>query len=228
MSYRIVFLSWMVFYEQWSPHFTIFARIIRENKLFVQINHLTNFWDIITVEGGSNWVSQNLSLKCSISFEIRLTYLFFFQRDRITLKIEIPHTEHSKIIGRRGKNTQDIMRETMCHIHFPDSNKNHDMEKNNQVIAFFVNSSTLRNNEALFVTSRNLITGEHYKLCFYTDVCWAAISATALSSLGWRKRVVLIMAVVVLSLGNGPKTINKSRPRTAIKSSWRLPKEALK
>lgn len=55
------------------------------------------------------------------------------KRDRITLKIEIPHTEHSKIIGRRGKNTQDIMRETMCHIHFPDSNKNHDMEKNNQV-----------------------------------------------------------------------------------------------
>ncbi|VDM29548.1 unnamed protein product [Toxocara canis] len=55
------------------------------------------------------------------------------KRDRITLKIEIPHTEHSKIIGRRGRNTQDIMRETMCHIHFPDSNKNHDMEKNNQV-----------------------------------------------------------------------------------------------
>uniref|UniRef100_A0A915ADG3 K Homology domain-containing protein n=1 Tax=Parascaris univalens TaxID=6257 RepID=A0A915ADG3_PARUN len=55
------------------------------------------------------------------------------KRDRITLKIEIPHTEHSKIIGRKGKNTQDIMRETMCHIHFPDSNKNHDMEKNNQV-----------------------------------------------------------------------------------------------
>ncbi|MFH4976230.1 hypothetical protein AB6A40_002939 [Gnathostoma spinigerum] len=55
------------------------------------------------------------------------------KRDRVTLKIEIHHADHSKIIGRKGRNTQDIMRETMCHIHFPDSNKNEDLEKNNQV-----------------------------------------------------------------------------------------------
>ncbi|MCP9265845.1 Protein bicaudal C-like protein 1 [Dirofilaria immitis] len=55
------------------------------------------------------------------------------QRDKISLRIEIPHCDHSKIIGRKGKNTQDIMRDTMCHIHFPDSNRIHDMEKNNQV-----------------------------------------------------------------------------------------------
>uniref|UniRef100_A0A0R3S2J0 SAM domain-containing protein n=1 Tax=Elaeophora elaphi TaxID=1147741 RepID=A0A0R3S2J0_9BILA len=55
------------------------------------------------------------------------------KRDKISLRIEIPHCDHSKIIGRKGKNTQDIMRDTMCHIHFPDSNRIHDMEKNNQV-----------------------------------------------------------------------------------------------
>lgn len=47
--------------------------------------------------------------------------------------MEISHTLHSHIIGRGGKNTQDVMKETNCHIHFPDSNKHNDVEKNNQV-----------------------------------------------------------------------------------------------
>ncbi|KAK0397765.1 hypothetical protein QR680_002258 [Steinernema hermaphroditum] len=55
------------------------------------------------------------------------------KRDRVTLKMEIPFCEHSQIIGRGGRNTQDIMKDTMCHIHFPDSNKHNDAEKNNQV-----------------------------------------------------------------------------------------------
>ncbi|VDK80045.1 unnamed protein product [Litomosoides sigmodontis] len=55
------------------------------------------------------------------------------KRDKISLRIEMPHCDHSKIIGRKGKNTQDIMRDTMCHIHFPDSNRVHDVDKNNQV-----------------------------------------------------------------------------------------------
>ncbi|VDN04988.1 unnamed protein product [Thelazia callipaeda] len=55
------------------------------------------------------------------------------KRDKVSLRIEIPHCDHSKIIGRKGKNTQDVMRETMCHIHFPDSNRIHELEKNNQV-----------------------------------------------------------------------------------------------
>ncbi|CAD5218091.1 unnamed protein product [Bursaphelenchus okinawaensis] len=59
--------------------------------------------------------------------------LLKIKKHRITLKIEIPHAEHSHVIGRRGKNTQEIMQKTHCHIHFPDSNKHSDAEKNNQV-----------------------------------------------------------------------------------------------
>uniref|UniRef100_A0A7E4WA31 SAM domain-containing protein n=1 Tax=Panagrellus redivivus TaxID=6233 RepID=A0A7E4WA31_PANRE len=55
------------------------------------------------------------------------------KKDRITLKMEIGHTSHSHIIGRGGRNTQDVMRETNCHIHFPDSNKHNELDKNNQV-----------------------------------------------------------------------------------------------
>ena len=47
--------------------------------------------------------------------------------------MDVPFTDHSHIIGRGGKNTQDVMKQTACHIHFPDSNKNHDSDKSNQV-----------------------------------------------------------------------------------------------
>jgi protein bicaudal C len=63
----------------------------------------------------------------------------FIERDetywqsRVTLKIDVPFTDHSHIIGRQGRNTQRVMKETGCHIHFPDSNKNQDMDKSNQV-----------------------------------------------------------------------------------------------
>lgn len=33
------------------------------------------------------------------------------------------------------------MRDTMCHIHFPDSNRIHDMEKNNQVPEILIHES---------------------------------------------------------------------------------------
>ncbi|KAI6226364.1 Protein bicaudal C-like protein 1 [Aphelenchoides fujianensis] len=62
-----------------------------------------------------------------------ISALLKVKKDRVTLKIEIPHASHSHIIGRRGKNTQDVMQATQCHIHFPDSNKHVDAEKNNQV-----------------------------------------------------------------------------------------------
>lgn len=55
------------------------------------------------------------------------------KKDRIILKMEISHYDHSHIIGRGGRNTQMIMAETRCHIHFPDSNKNIKLEKNDQV-----------------------------------------------------------------------------------------------
>ncbi|KAI6229221.1 Protein bicaudal C-like protein 1 [Aphelenchoides besseyi] len=62
-----------------------------------------------------------------------ISALLKVKKDRVTLKIEISHANHSHIIGRRGKNTQDVMQATQCHIHFPDSNKHMDAEKNNQV-----------------------------------------------------------------------------------------------
>ncbi|XP_013794832.1 protein bicaudal C homolog 1-B-like isoform X2 [Limulus polyphemus] len=55
------------------------------------------------------------------------------QRNRVTLKMDISHTDHSHIIGKGGNNIQKVMDETGCHIHFPDSNRNSLAEKSNQV-----------------------------------------------------------------------------------------------
>uniref|UniRef100_A0A183BV56 SAM domain-containing protein n=1 Tax=Globodera pallida TaxID=36090 RepID=A0A183BV56_GLOPA len=58
------------------------------------------------------------------------------KKERVVLKIEVSHSLHSQIIGRGGRNTQQIMRDTNCHIHFPDSNKsltNPPMTMNDQV-----------------------------------------------------------------------------------------------
>ncbi|CAH8567756.1 unnamed protein product [Schistosoma turkestanicum] len=53
---------------------------------------------------------------------------------RVTLKIDISHTNHSYIIGRYGWNIKKIMMNTQCHIHFPDSNRNSSIfKKSNQV-----------------------------------------------------------------------------------------------
>ncbi|GMT21430.1 hypothetical protein PFISCL1PPCAC_12727 [Pristionchus fissidentatus] len=45
------------------------------------------------------------------------------RRDRVTLKILLPHESHSHIIGRGGRGSKRIMQDTACHIHFPDSNR---------------------------------------------------------------------------------------------------------
>lgn len=45
------------------------------------------------------------------------------KKEKATLKMEISHCLHSQVIGRAGRNTQQIMKDTCCHIHFPDSNK---------------------------------------------------------------------------------------------------------
>uniref|UniRef100_A0A915DCA8 SAM domain-containing protein n=1 Tax=Ditylenchus dipsaci TaxID=166011 RepID=A0A915DCA8_9BILA len=58
---------------------------------------------------------------------------FKSNKDRITLKMEINHSEHSFIIGRGGKNTRQIMQDTTCHIHFPDCNKKDESIRNDQV-----------------------------------------------------------------------------------------------
>ncbi|XP_076834169.1 protein bicaudal C homolog 1-B [Brachyhypopomus gauderio] len=53
--------------------------------------------------------------------------------NRVTLKIDVSHTEHSHVIGKGGNNIRRVMEETACHIHFPDSNRSSDGEKSNQV-----------------------------------------------------------------------------------------------
>ncbi|CAI2736925.1 unnamed protein product [Dicrocoelium dendriticum] len=52
---------------------------------------------------------------------------------RVTLKIDVPHTDHSHVIGRGGRNIKGVMLDTQCHIHFPDSNRMSQVEKSNQV-----------------------------------------------------------------------------------------------
>ncbi|CAH8678600.1 unnamed protein product [Schistosoma rodhaini] len=52
---------------------------------------------------------------------------------RVTLKIDVSHTNHSHIIGRYGWNIKTIMMSTQCRIHFPDSNRNSSIIKSNQV-----------------------------------------------------------------------------------------------
>ncbi|OBS68595.1 hypothetical protein A6R68_02866 [Neotoma lepida] len=56
------------------------------------------------------------------------------QSNRVTLKMDVSHTEHSHVIGKGGNNIKKVMEETGCHIHFPDSNRNNQAEKSNQVI----------------------------------------------------------------------------------------------
>ncbi|XP_012936522.1 protein bicaudal C homolog 1-A [Aplysia californica] len=54
--------------------------------------------------------------------------------NRVTLKMDVSHTEHSHVIGKGGNNIKRVMMETGCHIHFPDSNRGNSIqEKSNQV-----------------------------------------------------------------------------------------------
>lgn len=53
---------------------------------------------------------------------------------RVTIKMDVSHTDHSHVIGKGGSNIKHVMKETECHIHFPDSNRNQNVtEKSNQV-----------------------------------------------------------------------------------------------
>lgn len=54
----------------------------------------------------------------------------------MTLKIDVAFTDHSHIIGKHGRNTQQVMKETGCHIHFPDSNRDPNLEKSNMVSVY--------------------------------------------------------------------------------------------
>ncbi|XP_015903132.1 protein bicaudal C homolog 1 [Parasteatoda tepidariorum] len=55
------------------------------------------------------------------------------KKNRVTLKMDVSHSDHSYIIGKGGFKIQQVMEETGCHIHFPDSNRNSTVEKSNQV-----------------------------------------------------------------------------------------------
>ncbi|KAK7603956.1 hypothetical protein V9T40_004229 [Parthenolecanium corni] len=52
---------------------------------------------------------------------------------RVTMKLDVSYTDHSHIIGKGGLRIKCVMEETSCHIHFPDSNRNNQEEKSNQV-----------------------------------------------------------------------------------------------
>ena len=68
--------------------------------------------------------------------QVTLSYKFsdYFQSNRVTLKMDVSHTEHSHVIGKGGNNIKRVMQETGCHIHFPDSNRGSNVqEKSNQV-----------------------------------------------------------------------------------------------
>lgn len=54
--------------------------------------------------------------------------------NRVTVKMDVAHTDHSHVIGKGGSNIKSVMKATECHIHFPDSNRNINVtEKSNQV-----------------------------------------------------------------------------------------------
>ncbi|KAL2077350.1 hypothetical protein ACEWY4_026854 [Coilia grayii] len=54
--------------------------------------------------------------------------------NKVTLKMDVTHTEHSHVIGKGGGNIKKVMEVTLCHIHFPDSNRhNVTGDKSNQV-----------------------------------------------------------------------------------------------
>ena len=58
--------------------------------------------------------------------------------NRVTLKMDVAHTDHSHIIGKGGTTIKRVMNETGCHIHFPDSgisttDRRAQLERNNQV-----------------------------------------------------------------------------------------------
>jgi len=72
---------------------------------------------------------------------------------RVTLKMEVSHTDHSHIIGKGGSHIKQVMLETDCHIHFPDSNRTGIIEKSNQVSV----SGSISAVESARIKIRNLL-----------------------------------------------------------------------
>lgn len=54
-------------------------------------------------------------------------------KGKVTLKLDISFSDHGHVIGRGGRQIQNVMDQTNTHIHFPDGNRNSQLEKSNQV-----------------------------------------------------------------------------------------------
>ncbi|XP_076045895.1 protein bicaudal C isoform X2 [Oratosquilla oratoria] len=53
--------------------------------------------------------------------------------NKVTMKLDISWTHHSHIIGKGGNTIRPVVRKTGVNVHFPDSNKNSESSKSNQV-----------------------------------------------------------------------------------------------
>ena len=68
-----------------------------------------------------------------IYYHLNTITISFLLSSRVTLKIEISHTEHSYIIGKGGSLIRQVVDKTKSHIHFPDGNLTSSTEKSNKV-----------------------------------------------------------------------------------------------
>ncbi|TPP65207.1 Protein bicaudal C protein 1 [Fasciola gigantica] len=94
------------------------------SQYFGSVNRAENDFPI-SVTDLVSWTSSESSLTSTVRTSS--------QTNRVTLKIDVPHTDHSHVIGRGGRNIKAVMLDTQCHIHFPDSNRASTAEKSNQV-----------------------------------------------------------------------------------------------
>uniref|UniRef100_A0A0R3SRP6 KH domain-containing protein n=1 Tax=Hymenolepis diminuta TaxID=6216 RepID=A0A0R3SRP6_HYMDI len=86
---------------------------------------LTNFLQLISVTKTDPYETSSTVCQTSSIQD---------QEDRVTMKLDVAHTEHSHLIGRSGHCVKAMMLDTSCHIHFPDSNRAPNViEKSNQV-----------------------------------------------------------------------------------------------
>ncbi|XP_026232935.1 protein bicaudal C homolog 1-like [Anabas testudineus] len=63
----------------------------------------------------------------------RITSVLYTKSNKVTLKMDVSHKDHSHIIGRGGVNIKRLEEETGCQIYFPDFNRKKTAEKSNQV-----------------------------------------------------------------------------------------------
>ncbi|XP_045126477.1 protein bicaudal C homolog 1-like isoform X3 [Portunus trituberculatus] len=53
--------------------------------------------------------------------------------NKVTMKMDVPWTHHSHIIGKGGNTIRPVVKKTGVSIHFPDGNKSNEIKKSNQV-----------------------------------------------------------------------------------------------